>query len=537
MSCSDGTIFIRSMLITTATILGIGILALPVKVSGSGFLPFVTTFGAALICQIMVILFLVELLQRTEAMMKLDMGGKSIFTEGETIPLTSNDTPANGASAEDVGLNSPTRLTSIGDVRRRGYSRETSEDCLNEADLLDAEGDFVPNLHTMARYFVPNAFFRNIFDFCVFMHFIIVMIAYALSASNAFGDLFGFDRQTITPFFVIPLAVIIIVFGEKLQNAVACMTFIKATLLVSMMCVVTYVASQVQHRQTDDWAHVSETFLIGTVSLGGSVNVLPVVYSSFTRTPKNIKSFRNGCVCGTIVCFGLNLIWTASVLMIVPQTAPQGEVSLQFAKHRHEISTIPLMHFLIANYPNYAFIGRVVSVFIIISVTVSFVALGLGLKHYLDGAVDTAIHELGYPETHEISVYSLWSRFCPTVISPMALFMQPDKSLISKKHASYLMYLLSFLTILTISLLFAHSLYVILDVFNSALLNIETGVFVAYMTYFTRLRPEEVSPVAIQLPRFLVKFGVVITSLYFGGAVAFDLFETLTNVYYKGSLQ
>ena len=538
MACSENFVFLRSMLITTATILGIGILALPVKVSGPGFYPFVSTFSIALVCQITVIVFLVELLQRTEAMMKVEMGSGSP-TEAEMAPLTADQSPT---SATPTGEDSYATITSpkrsiAGDVRRRGYSHETNEECLLEADLLDADGDFVPNLHTMARYFVPNPFFRNIFDFCVFMHFIIVLIAYALSASNAFGDLFEIDRRTVTPFFVIPLSFVIITLGDKLQNAVACLTFLKATLLLSMMTVVAFVASEVRHEQENSWGAISDTILIGTVSLGGSINVLPVVYSSFPRTPQNIKSFRNGCVCGTILCFGLNLLWTAAVLMIVPQTAAKGDISLQFAKQNHEISTIPLMHFLAVSYPKYAFVGKIVTIFIIISVTVSFVALGLGLKHYLDGAIDTAIHEVGFPETHEISPFALWSRFCPAIIPPRVFFVHPDKSLMAKKYASYVMYFLSFLSVLVIGLLFSHSLYVILDVFNSALLNIETGVFVAYMTYFTRLRVEDASPVAVQLPRSAVKVGVVITSLYFGGAVLFDFFETFANIINKGSLQ
>jgi hypothetical protein len=62
-------IFISSMFISISTILGISVLALPVKTGESGFVPFVAQFTLCLIAQIFAISFAVEILQRTHMLM------------------------------------------------------------------------------------------------------------------------------------------------------------------------------------------------------------------------------------------------------------------------------------------------------------------------------------------------------------------------------------------------------------------------------------------------------------------------------------
>lgn len=52
---------------THLAILGTGILALPVKLEKSGFMPFLTTFTVGLVAQALTLIFMIELLQKTQA--------------------------------------------------------------------------------------------------------------------------------------------------------------------------------------------------------------------------------------------------------------------------------------------------------------------------------------------------------------------------------------------------------------------------------------------------------------------------------------
>jgi hypothetical protein len=54
----------------TLAILGTGILALPVKLDKAGFMPFLITFSVGLIAQSLVMIYMVELLQKTQAIQK-----------------------------------------------------------------------------------------------------------------------------------------------------------------------------------------------------------------------------------------------------------------------------------------------------------------------------------------------------------------------------------------------------------------------------------------------------------------------------------
>jgi hypothetical protein len=60
---------ISTFFLTVATVLGTGILALPVKLEKSGFFPFLSSFTVGLFAQCLVLIYMVELLQKTQAIM------------------------------------------------------------------------------------------------------------------------------------------------------------------------------------------------------------------------------------------------------------------------------------------------------------------------------------------------------------------------------------------------------------------------------------------------------------------------------------
>lgn len=94
--------------------------------------------------------------------------------------------------------------------------------------------------------------------------------------------------------------------------------------------------------------------------------------------------FRIASVLGLAVCWIINILWVYFLLIIVPQTARPGEDeenTLEYARKHGLISTVPLINIINKKFPSLAWIAYLVNIFIMISITVSFITLGAGLKH------------------------------------------------------------------------------------------------------------------------------------------------------------
>ena len=46
-----------------------------------------------------------------------------------------------------------------------------------------------------------------------------------------------------------------------------------------MVGIVSYLGIKIDEPSTDNWRYIGKPFLIGTVALGGAINVMPVIYS------------------------------------------------------------------------------------------------------------------------------------------------------------------------------------------------------------------------------------------------------------------
>ncbi len=74
------------------------------------------------------------------------------------------------------------------------------------------------------------------------------------------------------------------------------------------------------------------------------------------------------------------------MMKAVPQTSPNPESpSLAGAAENGCISTIPLTEVINQDTPTLTWIANVVEAFIIISVTISFITVGSGMKNFIDG--------------------------------------------------------------------------------------------------------------------------------------------------------
>ncbi len=256
-----------------------------------------------------------------------------------------------------------------------------------------------PDLHAMGKMFLGKTS-RVIFDAAVMLHFLSVLVSYALAGSLAYAQLFGLKSHLtlVIPVYVAVYCVLIFFGGKAVQSIISTFTFFKVTLLLFMIGVVGIVANRIDLPIHDDWGSSMEPFLLGTVALGGVVNSMPVIFSRIPFNASAMLRFRWAVTGGVVLCWMLNLLWAYFVLEIVPQTPELGvraglrhpelsglDVSLQRSREHGEISTVPVTEIINTGYPQYSWISLTVTIFIVLSVSVSFITIGTGMKHVLDG--------------------------------------------------------------------------------------------------------------------------------------------------------
>lgn len=124
---------------------------------------------------------------------------------------------------------------------------------------------------------------------------------------------------------------------------------------------------------------------------------MPVTYARVPRTGRAIRSYRTAVVSGVVACWAANIVWCYFVLQIVPQHEEEGREgqSLEEAARDGEISTVPLIRVLDTNFPSLRWIANVVNGFIVLSVSVSFLTIGTGFRHMLEGVVRHRRHVHG----------------------------------------------------------------------------------------------------------------------------------------------
>ena len=115
------------------------------------------------------------------------------------------------------------------------------------------------------------------FDFAVILHFIAVLISYALAGPQAYADLFGVEdyRVLIIPYTLIIRCVSCLGWGT-IKPVISVLTVLKMFALVCVLFAVSVVADLVKINPKNDFTASLEPFLMGTFALGGVVNLMPV---------------------------------------------------------------------------------------------------------------------------------------------------------------------------------------------------------------------------------------------------------------------
>lgn len=229
-------------------------------------------------------------------------------------------------------------------------------------------------------------------------------------------------------------------------------------------------------------------------------------------TVRNLRIFRIAALLALGLCWILNVLWAFFILKIVPQTInPEfpNNPSLEAAGINGQSSTVPLVTILNTQYKNFTWVSYFIAVFIMISITVSFIAMSSGLKHMLDGYVKTFTLYSEKEGTYGNKLIKKCKWF--------GIFLQ------------FSLYFISFSLVLTLALLNPKSFLIILEVFTSLALNLESGFFIAWMLWTSRRYYKEEIP--LPLPNWFVYPTILFTMSYFLFACFYDVGYHITAIF------
>lgn len=405
--------YFSSFFIIVAGVLGTGILALPVKLANTGFAPFVFTYVICFFNQSMLLVYLVFLLQKARALMQQEL--------------------------------------------------MLEADAATQAQRL-ARLQAGPDLHLLGKMFLGRVA-RVVFDFCVMLHFVSILISYALAGSQAYANVFGLaDGAYLVLPFVGVFASLAVFAAGLLRPVITLITLSKGLILMIMVFVTGVIGAVARLDFVSEWAYVGRPLLIGTVALGGGVNVVPIVLAKVENHAREIRRNLLALVAGLLFVWFLNVLWCYFVLLSVPQFSPAGQPldcdhvdSLHAARECGKIATKPLVRVVHEHYPEYAWIATFIDIFIMLSISISFVTMSLGTRHVLDGVAAT------------------WAD------SKAAWARRIDCECRKFPWRRAVLYLVTFVPIYVVAQTNPHSFLTVMEKVTSLALNLEAGVFICMM--------------------------------------------------------
>ncbi|KAI4828648.1 hypothetical protein KUCAC02_022727, partial [Chaenocephalus aceratus] len=486
--------------LTIATILGTGILGLPVTISHAGLVPFLFSFLVGFFVQKCHVVQLESL--------KTGVAECIAGTEEE------DDDDSENAQA-DTGLLQPDAVS-----------------------LHDQSESLEPNLHLLGYLFLSRPM-SHAFNFIILFQFISIGISYVLAGSEAYAALLNVSHIYVIPAFTWILTLAILVAHTVIQPITSLLTLLKGILLivtggrqpVEPVAVTFAVGSEVGLQSSSDFSQMGKPFLMGTVALGGIVNVMPLLYSRISHNRTQIMWFRRAVLGGLTTCTVLNILWCWAVLEIVPQTSTperrlaagtspdpgtpllHSNISLEASERAGEIATIPLTKIINERYKAYSWVAELIQVFVAISVTVSFLVMGSAMKHTIDGVVS-----------------SLWSSRMEELSKSWERRMANKQTLCSAKSvAKGFTSLLAFLAIFIVSVCDPQSFIIMLEKVVSFSLNTEVGLFIFIM--LRESREDRFKHMVVPLPVGECVFSLSwLLPTYFLFAVTYDVLQTVADV-------
>ncbi|VDI35208.1 Hypothetical predicted protein [Mytilus galloprovincialis] len=520
-------VYLQSYFVTIATILGVGILGLPVTLSRAGLYPFLVSFILGSVVQVLLVYFFVELLQIAYAAQNSGTSHKE-----EMVPL--NDMLEDESCDEMAPMDSSTGPVLAGHV------------IIPKGQEIES-----PSLYTLGSLFLGCGF-KQCFEIILFLQFVGFLISYALAGSEAYAQIIGVDFRYVIPLFVWICTFAVVFALQLVQPVVSVLTFFKGSLLLGTVIITFIVGSEVNREILDDFQATGEPFLMGTVALGGVINTMPLMYTKVKPDAKQIKNFRLSVILGLLTCMVLNVLWCWAVLDIVPQTSSfpcktgicHSNISLARSKSLGEISTIPLTEIIRTKYPEYTWVSLLVESFIVVSITVSFLVSGAVLYHTLTGLMKSL-----WPKDN-INLFDFSDRideiFMVCLISVTGLM----KSLWPKdKESAYkskkiccngecvcnkIVSLFLFSIVFLVAMLDPRGFVEMLEKYSSLTINLEAGLFVFLMMLSARKKYTLQQKICVRIPGYMRPLQLLIP-LYFGFAVVYDLYSAINDIILESS--
>ncbi|KAL4219961.1 hypothetical protein ACF0H5_020372 [Mactra antiquata] len=490
-------VYMQCYFVTIATILGTGILGLPVTLTHAGLYPFLISFILGSLMQALLIYFFTDLLQRAHAIQVRTYSEDTHPLSEETEFLMDDDN-------EDI-------------------ADESSGPVLAGHVIIPKDTNIqAPNLHLLGNLFLGCGV-RQFFDIILVLQFMALLISYALAGSEGYGSLIGIDYRYIIPVFVWVLTFAIIFALKLIQPIVSVLTFFKGSLLLGTVIVTFYVGASIHRDIINDYTYFGAPFLMGTVALGGVVNVMPMLYSKISPLKNQIQNFRLSIILGLFTCTALNIGWSWAVLDIVPQlqsyscnhgnqTTCYNEISLESAALNGEISTIPLTTVIIKSYPTFQWVAILVELFIVVSITVSYLTIGAVLHHTLKGWVN-----------------SMWTKDSMAVyrdkLKPSSKCSCCNSQCLCNIGISFMAFGLVFF----IAMMDPQGFLDMLEKFASFTINIEVALFIFLMFLKSRNKENRSLRIPVPLPP-VVYYLVYLVPVYFGFAVGYDVYNTIRDI-------
>lgn len=368
----EGRVLVISCLTTVATIIGSGILALPVSLYNVSLNLFLIIFTVIFFCQVSTVFVTVELMQLSQQrFLTPSLNYQSI---------------------------QPLHQSPDGDPHQ--YIRKPKV-----------------SLFSIASHHLRSYFLRSIFYIFTFLSLLSVLVSYGLAGPQAIWQILHPSIITRPPVYLFYLywavgTIAVIFFLDTLLAVFGALTVVKGALFVSVVMLVAAVPKAVRPFSLSSLffdfgglTNMASPFLIGIVALGGIPNTLPVTFNLLPSgaSKQQVSRYRTSVILGLFFCYVLNIGWVLATLQVVPRSAPEGQPSLADSYRRGQISTVPLIAVLERHR---AITGTVlktieiiVELFIIISTSVSYFVTAAGLKSFVDGIADAtltcrAVHHL-----------------------------------------------------------------------------------------------------------------------------------------------
>lgn len=472
-------------LLSIATIIGSGILALPVTLHHTSLRVFFVVFTVVYVANVAVIYAAVELFQRTTHHL-------------HQLQLDQHEGSSSASPGDTTHILSPTNTQRI-----------TSKNI---------------TLFAIADLYLPSHILTWLFHICTSLTFLGLLMSYGLAGPQALWQILRPPPPPSFPplifFFLYCLTgvIAVIFFMNVLLPLFSTLTVLKGLLFIAVVLIVGVLPPSTRVASFRDLLYENssllsavEPFLVAIVALGGLSNTMPVTYALLPEQPnrRQIAHFRGSVIAGLTTCYLLNIGWVIAIVQVVPRDGPS---SLTAAYQKGQISTIPLVETLAASSGVSLYLIQAVTIivqmFILVSAGVSFFIMAAGYKSYTAGVADGICRSL---EGRRFGV--------------------------SQTVARASAYTLTFGALIFFILFNPNGFITVLTRFASLTMSLQSGVFLFVMLYFCRVQLRSWpsgdggdGSVALPMSRLVCSVVIVLGCLVCGGGSVMALFAPFLGI-------